>query len=158
MSGGIVTTLFIIGIVLFVLEIFIPGGILGLLGLGFVVMAIFMSAGSIIEGVIYVVILFAVLGVVLYVGLRSPRTRRFWKRLLLSDRQLSETGYTAPKPQYKDYVGRMGRALTKLRPAGTGEFNGERLDVVSEGDFIDEGAGITIIGVEGTRIIVRKVE
>jgi len=156
MAGGIIYALIIVGLVLLILEIFLPGGILGLLGLGFIIMAIFMSAGSIVQGIIYVTILLAVLGLLVYLSFRFPQTRKYWQRLTLRDRLTAETGYTAPKPAYKDYVGKKGRALTKLRPAGIGDFDGERLDIVSEGDFIDEGAEIVIVAVEGSRIVVRK--
>jgi membrane-bound serine protease (ClpP class) len=47
--------------------------------------------------------------------------------------------------------------LTVLRPSGTAVFNNERIDVVSEGDFIDQNAKITVIKVEGVRIVVRKI-
>jgi len=44
-----------------------------------------------------------------------------------------------------------------LRPAGVAEIEGQRLDVVSEGGMIEPGASIQVIGVDGTRIVVRKV-
>lgn len=55
-------------------------------------------------------------------------------------------------------LGDRGTALTTLRPAGTGRFEGRRVDVMTEGDFIDQGSEIEIILVEGNRIVVRKIE
>ena len=56
-----------------------------------------------------------------------------------------------------DLLGKEGIALTVLRPSGTAVINNERLDVVTEGDFIDQNTKITVIKVEGVRIVVRKV-
>ena len=54
-------------------------------------------------------------------------------------------------------VGRRGRATSLLRPAGRGEFDGEPLDVVTEGDFIHPGEPIEICQVRGNRVVVRRV-
>ena len=45
--------------------------------------------------------------------------------------------------------------MSVLRPAGLAEFDGERIDVVSEGSFIDRGVKIKVAKVEGTRVVVR---
>lgn len=58
----------------------------------------------------------------------------------------------------ESYVGREGEVLTTLRPAGTAVFDGERLDVVSESDFIPAGTRVRITRVEGNRILVRPVD
>ena len=44
-----------------------------------------------------------------------------------------------------------------LRPAGTAEFDGERLDVVSEGEYLEAGTRVQIVRTEGRRIVVRKI-
>lgn len=53
-------------------------------------------------------------------------------------------------------VGRVGTALTVLRPAGKAEIEGRPVDVVSEGPFVNEGARIEVIRVAGNRIVVRE--
>jgi len=55
------------------------------------------------------------------------------------------------------FVGKVGTALTPLRPAGTAEVAGQRLDVVTEGEFIHSGMQIKVIKVEGTRIVVKEI-
>ena len=52
-------------------------------------------------------------------------------------------------------MGREGVSLTPLRPSGNGDFDGEKLDVVSDGAFIPQGARIRIVRVEGLRILVK---
>ena len=55
------------------------------------------------------------------------------------------------------FLGREGTAITALRPTGLGEFDGVRLNVVSEGDFIENGTKIRVTQIEGSRIVVKKV-
>ncbi|MDR3289222.1 MAG: hypothetical protein LBT22_07325 [Peptococcaceae bacterium] len=149
--------LFILGLVLLIMEILLPGGILGVLGLLALIAGIFLSAESIQQGIYCTLALLLVLAVLLGLSFRFSKTRWLWQRLSLRERQSNEEGYVAPKPDYVGYIGKEGRALSLLRPAGTGEFDGERLDVVTEGGFISNGAKIQIIAVEGLRIVVREI-
>ena len=50
-----------------------------------------------------------------------------------------------------------GTALTPLRPSGTASINGRRVDVVTEGPFVERGATVKVIAVEGMRVVVRAV-
>ena len=56
-----------------------------------------------------------------------------------------------------DLVGVTGKAITDLRPSGTALFGDERVDVVSESEWITEGTPIRIISAEGYRHVVRPV-
>lgn len=158
MPQGIITALFVIGIVFLAVEIFIiPGfGVSGILGIAALITGIFLATDSLLEGVLFTVGTLIVLGVIIYLSFRSPRTRRLWQKFSLTTRQTSKAGYVAPKPQYEAYLGRVGTSLTQLRPAGTADFDGVHLDVVTEGGFIGPRTGIRVIAVEGTRIIVRE--
>ncbi|MCO5386175.1 MULTISPECIES: NfeD family protein [Desulfosporosinus] len=158
MSQGIIITLILIGIALLAVEVFvIPGfGVSGILGMASLITGIFLVTDSLLEGLMFTVGALTVLGIIIYLSFRLPRTRRLWKRFSLSTRQTAKEGYVAPKPQYEMYLGQVGISLTQLRPAGTGSFDGVKLDVVTEGGFIGLGTAIKIIGVEGTRIIVRE--
>ena len=49
----------------------------------------------------------------------------------------------------------IGTACGPLRPAGVAQFDGERLDVVTEGDYIDQGSPVVVVRSEGYRHIVR---
>ncbi len=81
-----------------------------------------------------------------------PRSRMF-KRLALDAAVSSRAGYTAA-PDKAPWVGRQGLAVTMLRPAGTGLFSGQRLDVVTGGDFIAAGQPIRIVEARGNRVVV----
>lgn len=54
-------------------------------------------------------------------------------------------------------VGRTGRTMTVLRPAGRAEIDGDYVDVVSEGAFIPPGRNIVVLEVSGMRVVVREV-
>lgn len=158
MSQGIIIALILIGIALLAVEVFvIPGfGVSGILGMAALITGIFLVTDSLLEGLIFTAGTLIVLSIIIYLSFRLPRTRRLWKKFSLSTRQTTEEGYVAPKPQYEKYLGQVGVSLTQLRPAGTGNFDDAHLDVVTEGGFIGIGTAIKIIGVEGTRIIVRE--
>lgn len=157
MGTGFIVALFVLGIILLFLEIFVPGGILGLLGIIALITGIMLSVDSLALGLIYVSLLLITLGVLIALSFRFSKTRSFWERFALLTRQTKQEGYVAPKPSYENFLGRQGVALSQLRPAGTADFNGVRLDVVTEGGFIPNGSKISVIAVEGTRVIVRQV-
>ncbi len=50
-----------------------------------------------------------------------------------------------------------GHASSPLHPAGIAEIEGERVDVVSEGEMIDPGTPIEVARVDGNRIVVRRI-
>ncbi len=54
-------------------------------------------------------------------------------------------------------LGAQGVARSTLRPAGTAEFEGRLVDVVSDGQFIEAGETIEVTGVEGDRVTVAPV-
>ncbi len=160
MSESIIILLIVLGVFLLALEVFVvPGfGVSGILGMASLIWGIFLVTDSVLEGILYTIGALIILGIIVYLSFRSPRTRRLWKRFSLSTRQTLDGGYVGPKVQAESYVGRTGISLTQLRPAGTGNFDGEYLDVVTEGGYIGHGTAIKVIAVEGTRIVVREAK
>ncbi len=148
--------LVIVGYCLVVVEMYIPGfGLPGLSGLLCLVVGIFfLSGGSVLTGLIVTLIVVALLCVALSFSIRSAAKGRLAKSRFV----LKETS-TSPEEQENAldyYVGRSGVERSILRPAGVGEFDGVRLNVLSDGEFIDENAQIVVERVEGNRIFVRK--
>lgn len=82
-----------------------------------------------------------------------PNSTRFTGLFLKSATHASE-GYVSAAVR-GDLIGKLGAALTDLRPSGTAVIDGERVDVVTEGDFVKAGAPVTVIRSEGYRHIVR---
>jgi len=53
-------------------------------------------------------------------------------------------------------VGRVGRAVTVLRPTGAMDLDGDRYDVVTEGEFVEPGTAVRVLYVQGVRIVVGR--
>ncbi len=148
------------GVVLLAVEVFvIPGfGVAGVLGLAAIVIALvrIFEEGSL--AVLGYGVLFG--GVLLGVLLWMLPNSQLAAALRLSDRLSSGGGTAGTVPQIDrvELLGNTGTALTDLRPAGVARFGQDRVDVVSEGDFISVGSGLIVLRVEGSRVTVRKVE
>ncbi len=88
--------------------------------------------------------------------LRVLPTLPFGRRLVLDTEMRAESGYASPPQTDRLSLGHIGTALSPLRPAGVAEIDGVRVDVVSDGSFIEAGATLEVIRVEGNRIVVRS--
>jgi membrane-bound serine protease (ClpP class) len=97
---------------------------------------------------------FLVTGAVLFGWLRHLPNSQRWSGLFLRDSTKAGEGFISALPR-GDLVGRSGVAQTDLRPSGTATVDGERLDVVTEGEWVKAGAAVTVIRSEGYRHIVR---
>ena len=82
--------------------------------------------------------------------------RNFFKKLVLNMGETPERGYVAAKQGLKELKGKTGTAKTTLRPSGTAVFEGELVDVVTLGEFIQAGSEIIVTSVEGMRVIVKE--
>ncbi len=149
--------LFLAGILLIILELFLPGGIVGVIGLICVVASLFLAAGSFTEMAISILIATAVsiIAVILLTKVLGKRMK-FFKKFILTDSTNKESGYVSNETR-EDLVGQIAVTLTALRPSGTAVLGDERIDVVSEGAFIDKDEQVKIVKAEGSRIVVRKV-
>ena len=153
------------GLVLIALEVFvIPGfgvaGALGILALGGGVVLSMLGrfptfgdltvATSVLFAALVITVVFA------YALLRHLRWSTSLGGIFLREATTAELGYTSSDAR-ADLVGKVGMAGTDLRPAGVGIFEGERVDVVSEGPWIEAGRSIEVTRAEGYRHVVREV-
>lgn len=152
-----VLMVFLIGLILLLIEAFIPGfGIPGVGGIISIVISIVMASSSITTAIVSLIISFALTIIAFVLILKyAPRSKHF-DRIVLRTQIKSEEGYSASS-KYSQYVGKEGTVVTYLRPAGTIEVDGEILDVVSQGAFIETGSKVRVAKVEGRRIIVQKI-
>ncbi len=150
--------LFIVGLLLLVVEIFTPGfGVAGAGGLILLVIGIVLTARTPFEAFVMVMILLILIAGSLFIIIRSAKKGRLAKKLILWSAAKHEDGFSSA-PDTSDLVGREGVAVTVLRPAGSGEFDGRRLDVVTDGTFIENGTKIKIVRTEGRRIVVEPIQ
>jgi len=76
------------------------------------------------------------------------------KRFVL-ERKLDSEGQL--RQELADLAGKQGVAVTNLRPAGSAEIDGERYDVVTDGEFVEPGTAVRVLEVEGFRVVVEPV-
>ena len=147
-----------LGMLLLLVEAFIPGfGIAGISGLVMVAIGIILTARTAFEALMMVLILLLFVALVLWIILRSAKKGKLAKKLILWSAAKHEEGFRTSADN-SAFVGREGIALTVLRPAGSGDFSGERLDVVTDGTYIESGTKIKIVRTEGRRIVVKAIE
>ncbi|WP_453994886.1 NfeD family protein [Bacillus nitroreducens] len=149
--------LFVVGIVLILLEFVLPGGIIGLIGLGAVLTSFFMAGSSVwLIGTSLLIALVATIVVSIILIKVFGKKLHAFKKIILFDSTNTESGYVSNKNR-EDLLGKQGIAFTTLRPSGTAIINGERLDVVTEGNYIAKDSKIEVVKTEGSRIVVRVV-
>ncbi|HLQ74036.1 MAG TPA: nodulation protein NfeD [Bacillota bacterium] len=158
LAGMEAVVLLVLGIVLIISEFFVTGGILGLVGVGAVIGSLFMSGYDLGHMSLSISIAFIVSIVVAFILYKwIGMERGFFRHIILRDRTTTELGYVSSDIN-DDLVGKLGVTVTPLRPSGTARFDDERLDVVSEGSFIEKDKQVEIVHVEGMRIVVRLQE
>ena len=130
----------------------VPGIVLILTGLGMVWREFGLRTAFIYAGVtVTVTVPLAIVGLWL-----APRTK-FGKSLILQASEKNSEGFQASRPELASLVGKSGKSITPLRPAGTALIAGQRVDVVSPGDFIGPNTEVEVIYVEGNRVVVRPL-
>jgi membrane-bound serine protease (ClpP class) len=153
-----------IGLFLLALEIFvIPGfGIAGILGIGALLGGLGMSmvgAGATWKliltaaGRVVFSLLFALIASLFFVRF-LPRMP-FGLELILDTELPADAGFASAPESDRQWLHKSGTTISALRPAGIAEFDGERIDVVSDGEFINPGENIVVTRVDGNRIVVR---
>ena len=156
--------MFVAGVILLLLEIFvIPGfGVAGVLGIILMIFGLFLSLVSDFQmsdfsllsmAIVQLASIFVATGLFMYLLSKIlPRTN-VWNRLILQENIGSKSGYTS-KPSLENLIGVEGTAFTDLRPAGTAIINGNRVDVVTEGDYVNHNSKIVVKSVEGSKVVV----
>jgi len=98
-----------------------------------------------------------IIGVAIYLIVRNLPTSDRWRGIFLRTASPAEEGFVSGDTR-DDLIDRVGVALTDLHPGGTARVEGERLDVVTEGDFVKRGARVRIVRAEGYRLVVEALD
>ena len=150
--------LMLVGVGLLVFEMYLPGfGVPGILGSILVVIGFILVEPTLSQGLLLFVILAAILCIALSICLYSASKGRLNNSKLV----LNDVAVPADAAEHNDlnyFIGKEGVSRTALRPAGIGEFDGVKLNVVSDGDFIPAEACIRVLTVEGNRIVVKVIK
>ncbi len=138
-----------LGYLMILAELFVPGGILGVIGVIVVIvgcnwafdMGIGWGAGAVVVSVAITVL-----------GLRAVFHSRAGRKLVLADEHASE--WKSADESLAQLLGQHGTTLSPLRPAGIAEIAGRRIDVVTDSEFLDAGQSVRVCEVEGVRVVV----
>jgi membrane-bound serine protease (ClpP class) len=170
--GSLEILLFIAGIVLLAVEIFlIPGfGAAGISGILLIAASLLLSQQSFIipefewqTGILKRNLLTVGTGIfgsiiLMFIMLQVFPRIGIFNKLILHTSEQQELGYSMQIPETAAAMsGRRGKALTTLRPSGKAVFDTETLVVETDGGFIEEGTEVEIITVNSNRIIVKEV-
>ena len=146
---------FLLGAGLMIVEVFVPGfGLPGIMGI------VFITVGTLLTGMHYgamtavavLLVTIALLALVVsWVMRRASSGKLPHSALFLKEREELHDG----QEDMQVLVGKKGVTTSVLRPAGIADFDGVRLNVVTEGGFIERDIAVEIVSVQGTRIVVK---
>lgn len=149
--------LFSIGVILVIIELFVVGAVLGILAF-IAIIGSFILVGDnlLIMGAIIAValILTTIEWVILVKGFN--RKIPFFEKVILRDSTNKESGYTSHDDR-SHLIGKVCTTFTALRPSGIILVDDDRIDAVSDGNFIQKDQQVKIVQVEGTRVVVREI-
>lgn len=79
-----------------------------------------------------------------------------WDRFVLATNLRTDESLAIRESEHRSsYLGKSGVAITPLRPTGVAEIDGERIEVVTEGEFIAAGSRIRVVAMDRRRYFVR---
>lgn len=160
--------IFVLGVILLFLEIFvIPGfGIAGVLGIALILAGIFLAM---IKHPLHIprvqltqafftlgyAIMLTVVAIIL--ALKFLPKSSIWRNIVLTAEEKKETGFVS-FASLDTYLGKTGKTITILRPSGKAIFEGQILDVITQGDFIESNKPVKVINVQGNKLVVSEIE
>jgi membrane-bound serine protease (ClpP class) len=165
LAGWEVLLLLAAGVGLLGVELFVlPGfGVTGFLGIAAILSGLtltLLGGGATYEAILWAA--FRVVGSTLAAGVAALVAFRYLPRLPVGRRLVLETalparvGYASPPETDQAWLGTQGVAATTLRPAGLARIAGARVDVVTDGEYVEVGEPVEVVRVDGNRIVVRR--
>ncbi len=149
-------SLILVGLALIAVEVYlVPGfNVVGVFGFVLILFAIgyaFSEAG--LFGGVYAIIGTGVMGGGLFYWMWTSGA---WDRFVLATNLKGDDAAAARESEHRArYLGKSGTAVTPLRPTGVAEIDGERIEVVTEGEFIAAGSKVRVVAMDRRRFFVR---
>lgn len=152
----LIVLLFLLGIVLLVAEVFMPGAVLGIIG------ALSMVAGCVVSfsqfgttgGLLATAAALVLLGLALWLEFRVIPNSRLGRHLFIRETVSS----TSQAPVGNDsMVGSEGDTVTVLAPSGYVLVGGRRYEAFSSSGHLEAGTRIRVAGHDTFRLIVTKI-
>ncbi len=146
-----------LGFLVVVAEVFIPSmGLLSAIAMGLIGYSLYLAYTTISSTALFIFISadIVLLPILLLVGLKilavSP--------LSLKKKLSAEDGVVSQSPGLSTHMNKTGRSITALRPSGTAAIDGSRLDVVTDGEYVEADEPIQVTGVTGNQVIVTRIQ
>lgn len=153
MSLTFLALIILLGIILLVLEIIVlPGLIAGITGLILIVLPlgwIYVDYGSTVGNISFALTLVVTIGAV-YFSFKSKAWNRFGLKSAI-DSKVNDIA------EFNVQIGDLGVCISALRPSGTVEINGQRMEAASVHNIIDAGTSVVVVEVGPTKVTVRPV-
>jgi membrane-bound ClpP family serine protease len=154
----LIILLFSLGIILLVIEVIVPGGILGTLG-GLMMfggcVAAFMTYGT-GGGMIAVSVALAVAALAFFIEFRVlPKTSVGRRAFLTKEITGVSTAYGGDA---RDLIGKSAEALTMLSPSGYILIDGKRYEAFCQSGQVPAGTALDVIGADNFRLIVSETK
>ena len=149
---------FLGGVLCIVVEMLMPTvGLLAGAGVAAMLYSMVLAMGGNISAVYAMLAAFVLAALIFALIVKKLPSSRLWKKIVLSDASTTDRGYVSTRTQ-AELIGRTGVVLTELRPSGTVQLDGVPVDVVSEGAFLPKGTVVRVTAVQGSRVVVRRVD
>lgn len=164
--------IFIVGLILLVVEIFvIPGfGVFGIIGIVFIVSSLvlamifninfnfsFTSSTIVFQKIMLVMVSLTVgFGLSIWLGRKLILANTRFGSIALKTELSKEDGYLSQGEGFFHLVGKEGFAQTILRPSGKIEIDGNQYDAVANYGIIERGTPIKVLKFENSQLIVQK--
>ena len=147
----------VLGLVLIVVEIFVPSmGLFDAMAAGILIYSLYLvfTTISFTMGMVFLGVDILLIPVILVLGFKALGA----SSLSLHKKLSSKEGVSSQAPDLVSWKGKIGEAITDLRPSGTVMIDGKRLDAVTDGEYVDAGTPVVVTLVSGNRIVVDKIE
>lgn len=156
----LIIALILIGIAALIMELFLPtAGIIGIIGGGCIIAGITFTYRWFgpLPGTLVLMGSIIAVPLIVFGALKIFPGTFFGKIIILNKQQNSRDGYVSySSEKYRDLQGKNGIALTSLRPSGMVEINNSKYSVITSGEFIEKDTPVTVLKVEGSKIIVKQ--
>ena len=148
---ALICLIYIIGLAFVFAELFIPGGIVGILG--FIAMI-----GSIVTAFWYYPPVYGLSLTFITLIIVPILVIWYLRKISLPISQNVEDGYSISDESLEELIGKKGVTVTLLRPVGIAKIDNRRIDVTSENIAIEANTSIQVVKVEGNRVFVKQIK
>jgi len=158
MSLLTIVILLVVGFLFVFFEVFVPGGIMGMIGavlMGVAIYICFKTEGA-QTGWIVLLTASVLATIIVLLGFKFLPRSALGRVLILKQDVSKKGGFTAQADDSDSLMGKEGVAETDLRPSGIAIIDGKRIDVMADGEYVSRGTPVKIVEVASNRIMVRE--